>query len=96
MHDSFICTTRDSNHLEEVIKSAMMETLNEMGEHCPITPLTKTRDRRITEEIVDPDNPFYVFSIEDIFEEYNANGSYSPRIKQWREQRIQTIINYNT
>lgn len=96
IHDSFICTTRDSYHLEKVIQSAMIETLNEMEKHCPITPLTKTKDRRITEEIVDPDNPFSRYSIEDIFEEDNANGSYSPRIKQWREQRIQTIINYKS
>ena len=99
IHDSFICTTRDSNHLEDVIKSAMQETIREQDDewrNCPITPLTKTTDRRmITQERFDTDNPFCEYTLEQMIEDHDANGSYEPRITKWREEKAQEIISYN-
>ena len=101
VHDSFICTTRDSNHLEDVIQEAMQETMKELGGkwgRCPITPLYKTEDRRTKKDKTnqcDSDTPVFVeWTPNDMAKEYLEKGSYSPRINLWREQKIQTIINY--
>lgn len=103
MHDSFICTTRDENHLRDMIDKAYRETIMEIGNLRDggnlCRPVTTYRNLMAEEQEKERDlNPYLTFVEDDIstlLAYKEENGSPEARAELWKSSKAQTIIIFN-